>query len=216
VNLILFGPPGAGKGTQANNLVRHYDLFKVSTGDLLRSEINNNTQLGEKIQKTIESGSFVSDHIINDLIENTLKNKKYANRFIFDGYPRTLNQARNLNILLKKFDQKISCVLCLNVKKDTIKKRILGRQICKKCGLIFNEFFNPSTKKNHSCETELLERRSDDSNHVIESRYESYIKQTLPIINFYKEMNLMYEINAEHEIGVIFKEIQGIISSIKG
>ena len=138
MNLILFGPPGAGKGTQANNLISEFNLFKVSTGDLLRDKIKRKSQLGAKIKSIIDQGMLVKDEIINDLIENILSNKNYFNRIIFDGYPRNLNQARHLDILAKKYNQKISFVFSLKVDQDVVIKRIKGRQVCSKCGLTFN------------------------------------------------------------------------------
>ena len=118
MNIILFGPPGAGKGTQADNLVKDSNLYKISTGDLLRKEIKNNTLLGKKIKSVINKGLLVSDDIINDLMEKVLSDKKINNRLIFDGYPRNINQAKQLDLLIKKYNQKISCVLYLNVDKD--------------------------------------------------------------------------------------------------
>ena len=146
MNIILFGPPGAGKGTQADNISKYFNLYKISTGDLLRNEIYKKTSLGIKIKTIIDKGSFVPDEIINDLISKILADKKFYNRLIFDGYPRNLVQAENLDILFKKYNQNISCVLCLNVDKKKIIKRILGRQTCSSCGLIFNTFFSPSRK----------------------------------------------------------------------
>ena len=147
MNIILFGPPGAGKGTQAIKIVKAYDLYKISTGDLLREEINKGTSLGNNIKSKIDKGLLMSDNVINDLIKNVLSNKKFYNRLIFDGYPRNLEQAKNLDVQIKSYNQKISCVLSLKVDKETIIKRILGRQTCTSCGLIFNEYFFPSTKK---------------------------------------------------------------------
>ena len=117
MNIILFGPPGAGKGTQGDKIVKNFNLYKVSTGDLLREEIKNNTNLGNKIKSIIDKGLLVSDNIINDLIIKVLSDKKLYNRLIFDGYPRNLEQAEYLDASLKKYKQKISCVLYLNVEK---------------------------------------------------------------------------------------------------
>ena len=215
MNIILFGPPGAGKGTQADILVQFYELHKVSTGDLLRDEIKNNTDLGNKIKFLIDRGELVSDDIINNLIVKILSDKKYYNRLVFDGYPRNLSQAKNLDLLLKKYNQKISCVLSLNVDKESIIKRILSRQTCTKCGLIFNEYFKPSTNKNHSCDPQFLSKRSDDNKKTIISRFETYLNKTLPILNFYKEQNLLHHINGMAEIDQIFEEIRYIIASLE-
>ena len=215
MNIILFGPPGAGKGTQADNISKSFNLYKISTGDLLRNEIYKKTSLGIKIKTIIDKGSFVPDEIINDLISKILADKKFYNRLIFDGYPRNLVQAENLDILFKKYNQNISCVLCLNVDKKKIIKRILGRQICSKCGLIFNEFFRSATSNNHACDSKFLVKRSDDNEETILKRYETYIEKTLPIINYYKKLNILHEIDGKTEIDQIFEKISHIIGSLE-
>ena len=215
MNIILFGPPGAGKGTQADKIVKDFNLYKVSTGDLLREEIKNNTDLGNKIKSTVDKGLLVSDNIINDLILNILSDKKFYNRLIFDGYPRNLEQAKNLHSYIKKYKQKISCVLNLNVDKESIIKRIVGRQTCANCGLIFNEYFKPASRKNHSCDPKFLNKRSDDNEETIMNRFETYLNKTLPILDFYKEHNLLHHINGMAQIDQIFKEICGILASLE-
>ena len=215
MNIILFGPPGAGKGTQSNKIVKDFNLHKVSTGFLLREEIRNNTDLGKKIKPILDNGLLVPDGIINDLIEKVLSNKKNNNSLIFDGYPRNIHQAKKLDLLTKKYDQKTFCVLSLLVDKDIVFKRIKGRQTCLNCGLIFNEYFNPATSKNHSCDAKFLEKRSDDDKKIIMNRYETYLDKTLPIMNFYKELNLLHKINGMREIDEIYKEIRGIIASLE-
>ena len=216
MNIILFGPPGAGKGTQADNIVKSFDLRKISTGDLLRDEISRKTKLGREIKSIIEKGSFVSDKIINGLIEQILSEAKYYNRLVFDGYQRNLDQAKNLDFLLNKYNQKISCVISLNVDKKIVVKRILGRQTCTKCGLIFNEYFKPSKIDNHSCEGKYLVKRSDDNEKTILKRYETYLDKTLPILNHYKRLNLLHEIEGKTGIDQIFAKITHIIASLEG
>ncbi len=211
MNVILFGPPGAGKGTQADNIARVFNLHKVSTGDLLRDEIKNKTDLGKKIKSIVDKGLFVSDSVINNLIINPLSHKKFYNRLIFDGYPRNLNQAKNLDLLIKKHDQKISYVFSLNVDKELLIKRILGRQTCTNCGSIFNEYFRPSTNKNHTCGTKFLVKRSEDNEKTILYRFQAYLDKTLPILDFYKKLNLLHQINGRPEIDQIFKEICAIM-----
>ena len=211
MNIVLFGLPGAGKGTQADNLTKEFNLFKVSSGDLLREEIKKKSSLGNKIKSVIDRGLLVSDGIIGDLIEDILSNKSYFNRLIFDGYPRNLNQARNLDILIKKYNHKISCVLSLKVDQDVIIKRILGRKVCSKCGLTFNEFFNFPNKKNYKCGLKFLQKRSDDNEKTISNRFNTYTKETLPILNYYKNQNLLYEIDGMGDIPIIYKEIRRII-----
>ena len=213
MNIVLFGPPGAGKGTQADNIVKNFSLHKVSTGDLLRNEITNNTNLGRKIKSIVDNGLLVSDDIINVFVEQILSDKNFYNRLIFDGYPRNINQVKHLDNLIKKYDQKISYVLSLKVDKNVAIKRIIGRQICSKCGLTFNEFFNPSMEKNHLCGIKFLKKRSDDNEKTARNRFETYIKETLPVLDYYKNLNLLFEIDGTDHIHVIYKEIRRIIHS---
>ena len=215
MNIILFGPPGAGKGTQANNLVKDYNLFKISTGDLLREEIKNETTVGKKIKSPISQGSLVSDLIITQLLEKVVSNKNYSNRMIFDGYPRNLNQVKNLETLIKKYDQKISCILSLKVDLDIVIKRILGRKICSNCGNIFNEFFNPATPNNHKCDPKFLQKRLDDNENIIKNRFTTYEKETLPILNYYNDKKLLHQIDGMKEIDQIYGQIRGIIDSLE-
>ena len=215
MNIILFGPPGAGKGTQADNLVKDFNLYKVSTGDLLRKEIEKESFLGNKIKTIIDEGKLVSDDIIDNLIENVINNKTYSNRLIFDGYPRNLNQAQNLDHLIKKNNQKIACVLSLKVDEDDIVKRILGRQICTKCGLTFNEFFKPLVSCKYKCNSKFLKKRSDDNEKTVKNRFQTHIKIAQPILNYYQKQNLSQEIDAKRDISTIYKEICGIINSLE-
>jgi len=215
VNIILFGPPGAGKGTQCDNLAKDLNLYKISTGDLLRKEVKKESTLGIKIKTILDQGRLVSDNIINNLIENILSNKDCFNRLIFDGYPRNFEQVKHLDILIKKYNQKISFVLILKVGQDVIIKRIIGRQVCSKCGLVFNEFFNPSTKENHHCDIKFLQKRSDDNEKTARNRFETYTKETLPALDYYKNQNLLYEIDGTSHIHEIYKEIRRIIHSLE-
>ena len=215
MNIVLFGPPGAGKGTQANNIANEYNLLKISTGDLLRKEIEEKSSLGIQIKSIIDKGSLVSDNIIDSLIEKVISNKVYENRIIFDGYPRNLNQAKCLDSLIKKYNQKISCVLSLKVDLNIIVKRILGRQICSKCSLIFNEFFYPATKINHKCDSKFLQKRSDDTENTIKNRLKAHSDETKPILKYYENQKLLTNINGMNKIDEIYKEIRPIIHSLK-
>ena len=190
MNIVIFGPPGAGKGTQSNLIVKKFNLHQLSTGELLRKEIKNNTKLGQKISSIINLGNLVSDEIVGNLIEKHVFKENYKNRLIFDGYPRNLIQAKNLENLLKKKGQKINIVLKLSVSLETIKKRILER-------------------KN-------LEKRADDNEKIAIKRFKDYENNIKPVIDFYKKSNLLKEVNGEGSITEISNEISGIIDQHEG
>ena len=190
MNLIIFGPPGAGKGTQSKYIANKYNLYQLSTGELLRNEIKNKTELGSKISSIINSGELVSDEIVSNLIEKFISNNNYKNKIIFDGYPRSLSQAKNLDNLLNKYKQKIDIVLKLSVNLETVKKRILERQ--------------------------TQENRADDNEEIAIKRYRTYEKSSDPVINYYKQSNLLKVVNGEAGISEINSEISGLIDTIKG
>ena len=190
MNIVIFGPPGAGKGTQSKFIANNFKLYQLSTGDLLRSEIKKKTKLGLEISSIINSGELVSDKIVGDLIEKFVSNDTFRNKTIFDGYPRTINQAKNLDNLLKKYNQKIDIVLKLSVSLETVKKRILERQ--------------------------SQEKRSDDNELTAIKRFETYEQSSQPVLDYYKESNLLKVINGEATIPEINIEISGLIEGIKG
>ena len=215
MNLIIFGPPGAGKGTQSSNIINNFNLKQVSTGDLLRSEIKTQTNLGKKIESLINNGELVSDDVVNALIRKIISDPKNFNRLIFDGYPRTISQVYSLEKLLKEFNQKISIVLNLNVDKDIVSKRVNGRVICNNCSKIFNVYLNPPNSKNHKCEKKYLEKRIDDNSKTILNRYETYVAKTKPILDYYDKKGLLFEIDGSREILEIYDKIKGILENIR-
>ena len=186
MNIILFGPPGAGKGTQSKYLVKKLNGFQISTGDILREEIKNNTIIGKEIINDMNDGKFVSDEIVNKLIKSFVFDLEKKNRLIFDGYPRTVKQAENLDTLLKKSDQKIELIFFLNVNKETIIKRIEKRRI--------------------------IEKRSDDDIDTLLKRYETYMETTRPVLDFYAKKNNFHEIDGSMEIDEITSKINGFIN----
>ena len=185
MNIIIFGPPGAGKGTQSKYLVKKLDSFQISTGDMLREEINKDTEIGKRIINNMNDGKFVEDDIVNKLLEKILFDSKKMNKLIFDGYPRTINQAKNLESLLSKSDQKIDFIFFLNVNKDSIIKRIEKRKI--------------------------LEKRSDDDADTILKRYDTYMENTKPVLDFYSSKCNFYEIDGSEEIEEISSKIDQIL-----
>ena len=216
MNLVIFGPPGAGKGTQSKFIVKKYNLFQISTGELLRKEIINKTQLGKDISSTMNSGKLVSDRIASGLIEKFISSNEYKDRMIFDGYPRNKQQAENLNKLLNNYNQKIDLVLKLSVSLDAIKKRIIGRAVCSICGKIYNEYFNPAPVNSNCCSSRFLQKRSDDTLDISISRYQTYEKNIKPVIDFYEGSKLLRVVNGEMKISEITNEISHLIETIKG
>jgi len=186
VNIILFGPPGAGKGTQAKYLVKKLSGFQISTGDILRDEIKKDTDIGKKIINDMNDGKFVSDEIVNNLISYIIFDPTKKNRLIFDGYPRSLSQAKNLNLLLEKSHQKIDLVFFLNVNKETIIERIKIRK------------------------TE--EQRSDDDLDTFAKRYDTYMQTTKPVLDFYSKNINFHEIDGSLKIDQITNKIDNFIN----
>ena len=186
MNIILFGPPGAGKGTQSKYLVKKLNAFQISTGELLREEINKNSDIGKAIINDMSDGKFVSDEIVNKLIENLVSDPQKKNKLIFDGYPRSLSQAKNLEVLLENSNQKLDLILFLNVNKKIIIERLEKRRI--------------------------IENRSDDETDTIVRRYETYMKTTQPVLNFYSENPCFKEIDGSLEIDEITRKIDTFIN----
>ena len=212
MNLIIFGPPGAGKGTQSHYISKKYNLYQLSSGDLLRQEIQNKTDLGNTIEKTISNGGLVNNDIVNLLVKNIVINSSHRNRIIYDGYPRNISQVKNLEQILKNDNQSISFILFLNVTRDVIEKRIEGRLTCEKCNKTFNANFTKDEIDLHTCGKNHLKKRKDDSKEAIITRYDTYMKETKPVLDFYSSKSYFHEIDGNQKIEVITGKIEHIIN----
>ena len=212
MNIILFGPPGAGKGTQAQFIVKKHNYFQLSTGNLLREEAKLNTALGNEIKTLISNGKFASDKIVNTLLRQSITNLKFRDRIIFDGYPRNVDQAKNLEVILSEFDQTIGHIIFLNVSKDIIEKRIMGRMTCDKCNMSLNEFFNKEQIELHPCGKEFLKKRKDDNFDAVVARYETYMKTTKPVLDYCSKNENFTEIDGAGEIDQITNKINGVLN----
>ena len=187
MNVILFGPPGAGKGTQAQFIVKKHNYFQLSTGNLLREEVKLKTPIGAEIEKLISHGKFVSDETVNILLKQSITNLKFRDRIIFDGYPRNVDQAKNLELILSEFEQTIGHIILLDVSRDIIEKRIMGRVTCEKCHMTMNEFFDKEQINLHPCGKEFLKKRKDDNLEIVVARYDTYMTATKPVLDFYSK-----------------------------
>jgi len=212
VNIILFGPPGAGKGTQSQYLVNTHNYNQISTGDLLRDEIKKDTDLGNKILSKIDIGEFVEDEIVNSLIKKVISNKKYNNKLIFDGYPRNISQAKKLDEIMLKNNQTISAIICLDASRDIIEKRILGRVVCDKCNKTLNEYLDIKEIQNHKCGKEYFKKRKDDNSDTIMKRYDTFITETNPLLDYYKKKPCFFKIDATLKINEISAKIEKIVN----
>ena len=185
MNIILFGPPGAGKGTQAKYLVKTLNNFQVSTGDMLREEIKKDTEIGKRIIRYMNEGKFVDDEIVNSLMKKVISDNSKKGKLIFDGYPRTIDQAKNLDLLLTESKQQIDFIFFLNVNKETIIKRIEKRKV--------------------------EEKRGDDDLDTILKRYDTYLKTTSPVLDYYSSKQNFYKLDGNLEIDQINKQIKGFL-----
>ena len=185
MNIILFGPPGAGKGTQAKFLVKILNNFQISTGDMLREEIKKDTEIGKKIIRYMNEGKFVDDEIVNSLMKKVISDDSKKGKLIFDGYPRTIDQAKNLDLLLTESKQQIDFIFFLNVNKETIIKRIEKRKV--------------------------EEKRGDDDLDTILKRYDTYLKTTSPVLDYYSSKQNFYKLDGNLEIDQINKQIKGFL-----
>lgn len=211
-NIIILAPPAAGKGTHSILLKEKYGLSHISTGDLLREVAVTNKEIEEKMLK----GELISDEIVYELLENKIKNLNSNKGHIFDGFPRNISQAEELDRILSKFNQKVDVVIYLCIDKDIAMKRVLGRLTCPKCGQIYNIYNDTFKKENHCnrCDTKLT-KREDDNEETFTKRFDTYLEKTAPLIEHYKNKGLLRNVICQKEKEDTFKLIEEVLSELK-
>ena len=215
MNLILFGPPGAGKGTQARYLVKKLNAFQISTGDMLREHVKNSTSLGLKAKKNMDNGELVPDALILDMMELRLNESDCFNGYILDGFPRTIPQAEGLDLLLKKLNHKLDRVVVINVPDDKIVQRMSGRRVHLDSGRIYHIIYNPPEKENIDNLTgEKLSVRKDDEESTVRKRLDVYHNTTKPLIQFYRKKNIVCSIDGDNSINTVSSEIKKILNNV--
>lgn len=209
MRLILLGPPGVGKGTQAKLLAKTYNIPQISTGDILREAVSDGSPLGKQAKKHMDQGELVPDEVVLGLIEDTLDSEKCANGFILDGFPRTINQAEGLNDILKKLQIQLDAVISLEVDDQIVIDRLSSRRVCVECGAIYNLTFNPPEVegKCDKCGGELI-HRDDDKPDTIKNRLQVYKNQTEPLIEYYTKKGQLISIDGSGSIEEIQQEIK--------
>ena len=209
MNIILFGAPGAGKGTQAKELIKKYGIPQISTGDILRSAIANQTPLGMEAKKLMDHGKLVSDEIVNGLVEARLQESDCENGFILDGFPRTVIQAESLDRIMEKIGKEIDKVIALNVNDEEIIERITGRRVSRKTGKIYHIKYNPPIDEKE----EDLEQRADDNEETVKKRLAVYNEQTAPVLDYYKKKGKVFEVDGTRGLEKITEDIVKILES---
>jgi adenylate kinase len=212
MRLIFLGPPGAGKGTQAERICRDYGIVQLSTGDILRANRKQGTELGKKAQKFMDAGELVPDGIIIDMIKEELKKPDLQGGYILDGFPRTVPQAEALDNLLTEMGQKLDTVLVLEVPNQELVSRLSARRTCRTCQKTYHLLYNPPAKESvcDSCEGELYQR-DDDKEEPIMNRLKVYENQTFPLIQFYSKKNMASPVNGLGKIDEIYNGIKNIL-----
>ena len=213
MNLILMGLPGAGKGTQAEKIIAEYQIPQISTGDMFRAAIANQTALGLKAKEYMDRGDLVPDEVTNGIVKERLAQDDTKNGFLLDGYPRTLDQAKALDEMLADLGKKIDAVIDINVPEEVLVERLTGRYMCRSCGASFHKVFKP-TKVEGTCDRcggHEFYQRDDDKPETVKNRLAVNIKNSEPILAYYKEQGLLKSIDGNRDIDAVFKDVQAII-----
>jgi len=211
MKILILGAPGAGKGTQSDIISKKLNIPHISTGDILRKEISQGTELGKKVKEYVESGRLVPDEIIADILLNELKNDVYKNGYILDGFPRNIDQAKILENKGISFDK----VVLIDTSEDEVLKRLSGRRVCEKCGAVYNIYYNKPKIDGicDNCGGKLIQR-DDDKEDVVKRRFEVFYNQTMPVIKYYEEKGILIKVNGNKSLDDIKSEIFKLLGVI--
>lgn len=208
LNIVLLGPPGAGKGTQAERIVEKYGIPQISTGDIFRANIKEGTELGKKAKGYMDKGELVPDELVVDLVKDRLEKDDCKNGFMLDGFPRTVFQAEELDNIMSEKGIGINKVLNIDVESDKLIDRISGRRVCKACGATYNIVSKPTAKEGicDNCGGEVYQR-ADDTKETVKNRISVYFSQTAPLIDYYQKSGVLVSVNGDQPIDAVFSEI---------
>lgn len=216
MKIVFMGPPGAGKGTQAEKIVEKYQIPHISTGDMFRKAINDQTELGIEAKRYMDQGALVPDHVTIGIVKDRLSESDCKQGFLLDGFPRTLEQANALDEILVSLGSKIDYVVNIDVDLNILKERLTGRRICRSCGATYHLVFNPPAVEDicNKCGGELYQRK-DDNEETVDARLATYVKQTKPLLDYYSLAGNLVNINGQQSIDLVFVEIQTAFGGVK-
>ena len=212
MKIVFMGPPGAGKGTQAEKIIETYQIPHISTGDMFRKAIKDQTELGMEAKRYMDQGALVPDHVTIGIVKDRLSESDCKSGFLLDGFPRTVYQAKALDEILTSLDSKIDYVINIDVDLNILKERLTGRRICRSCGATYHKIFNPSAVEGvcDKCGGELYQRK-DDNEETVGNRLDVYVNQTKPLLDYYSLAGNLVNINGQQSIDLVFEEIQNVL-----
>lgn len=216
MKIVFMGPPGAGKGTQAEKIIETYQIPHISTGDMFRKAIKDQTELGMEAKRYMDQGALVPDHVTIGIVKDRLSESDCKSGFLLDGFPRTVDQAKALDEILTSLDSKIDYVINIDVDLDILKERLTGRRICRSCGATYHMIFNPPAVAGtcDKCGGELYQRK-DDNEETVGNRLDVYVSQTKPLLDYYSLAGNLVNINGQQSIDLVFAEIQDVLGGNK-
>lgn len=216
MKIVFMGPPGAGKGTQAEKIIENYQISHISTGDMFRKAIKDQTELGMEAKRYMDQGALVPDHVTIGIVKDRLSESDCKSGFLLDGFPRTVDQAKALDEILTSLDSKIDYVINIDVDLDILKERLTGRRICRSCGATYHMIFNPPAVAGtcDKCGGELYQRK-DDNEETVGNRLDVYVSQTKPLLDYYSLAGNLVNINGQQSIDLVFAEIQDVLGGNK-